>query len=195
VKNDPIIFFDVDGPMVPGRALFLPKNRTFGFGWQFDPCAVNMLNFLAWAVPNLKAVIASHRIGCSSPLPNHRGTETRNFWIDIFRENGLQLPIHRDWVTVRQWVARTKFLEIDDWLEAHPDVTKFVVIDDEANGKDCVNDSQRSHFHLCAESYNEGITHADFMRMCKFFGMDENDVADKYSEFIISHERSLDKVA
>ncbi len=43
-----VIFIDIDGPLIPGRAYMLPKKHNHGpWVMDFDPVAVSLLNELA----------------------------------------------------------------------------------------------------------------------------------------------------
>ncbi len=170
----------------------LAKRLSHRYGWEFDPCAVAMLNFFAWENPNLRIVIASHRVGMLSSSHNQRDTSNKQFWLEVFAENGLNAVIHNDWITERHNITRPKIDEIRGWLRKHPEITTFVTIDDEAAGYDKVaNHLQRREFHLCAESYSEGITYKDFERMAQFLGITDLDrTLDKY---FMQHSNPLRK--
>lgn len=195
-----ILFFDVDGPMVSGRALFLPDNIVPRYGWQFDPCAVGMLNFLGWAVPDLQVVIASHRCGMTYPVQvnNPTFTDTKASWERVFKDNGLNLKIHHDWCTVRGDDCvderRPKIAEIGEWLDRNPSVKDFVTFDDEAAGYTSnVNDDQRRYLRLCGEDYLNGITWADLERAVKFLGRTEGvgDLLEQYSKEKAGFKRAV----
>ena len=185
-----VIFFDVDGPMVSGRASLLPENVAHRYGWKFDPCAVAMLNFIGFALPDVRVVIASHRVGMRAPTTSGY-CEKREDWVEIFKHNELNLQIHEDWITVRAAISRPKFDEISGWLLTHPDTT-FVTIDDEAAGYDKKATLQQRHqFHLCGESYTNGITYEDFVRMCDYLGIKNLDSSlDKYYRKHLTTTRS-----
>jgi len=186
----PILFFDVDGPMVPGRGLFLPKNIAPRYGWEFDPCAVGMLNFLNWAVPNLQVVISSHRVGMRSPFDGSY-TDTKESWERVFQENGLKLQIHKDWCTVKGKAKLedrvNKLEEIRGWRgrnKAHSD-DRFVVIEDEAIYARDITDEERDVYHICAEDYLDGITWRDLKRIANFLGVDN--LSEKIREYQMMH--------
>lgn len=182
-----ILFFDVDGPMVPGRALFMPKNLPLRYGWQFDPCAVGMLNFLGWAIPDLQVVISSHRVGMRSPFDG-TATDTKESWERIFFENGLFLKIHQDWCTVKgaaRFAERySKLMEIRQWRVRNKQhlADPFVVIEDEAEYYRQITDEERETFHICAESYLDGITWKDLSRICQHLGVDLKVKMEEYRE-------------
>lgn len=180
-----IVFLDVDGPMVPGRAVMLNGNSFMTFGWTFDPVAVSMLNFMYWAVPDMQIVIASHRFGdprMRSPFDDVKDVHSLEFWTKLLEENGIAAPLHKMWHTPRKrFVPRPKHMEITDWLAANQDVEKFVVLEDDLNGGDSVSAAMRKRFHLVAEDYDNGMTWRDFKMACSYLGLTLS--RDKYVEW------------
>lgn len=111
-----VIFLDVDGPMIPIRAVHLP-NQTALLS-IFDPCAVAMLNKLI-QLSNAKIVISSIR-----------GQDGFDSCVAMLQRNGIDpTHLHSDWVTPRDRFARHH--QIADWLILHPEITHYVAIDDE----------------------------------------------------------------
>lgn len=180
-----ILFLDVDGPMVPGRGRMLLGNSFMKFGWTFDPVAVSMLNFAYWAVPDLEIVIASHRFGdprMRSPFDDIQDPHSKQFWMRLLEENGIAAPLHEDWHTPRKrFVPQPKFVEIMGWREMHPEVEKFVVLEDDLNGGDEVSSTMRKKFHLVGEDYDNGLSWRDFQQMCFYLGLTLT--RDKYAEW------------
>lgn len=178
-----VIFIDVDGPLIPARALFLPENRVPA-PWTFDPCAVGMLNFLFWALPDLRAVISSHRVGCATP-PGFEGLLTfdRAFWENIFAHNKLRATLHEHWITPRRITARPKIVEVSEWLARHPEVKQFAVIEDEFNGHDEMTDELQQQFNVFAEDYSNGITYECFLSAARALGLSSIEVRMKFREF------------
>lgn len=174
-----ILFIDIDGPLVPQRALYLPKNLGKNLGWQFDPCAVEMINFLLWADPTIRGVVASHRYDYHS----EPGSHTKAFWEEKFAENNLQIQLHSEWVTVRTRFKRTKFIEVNDWLNRHPEVSHHCMIDDEADGYKNIREDDRRKFHLVGEDFANGLTWDDFSKMWEFLGQNPDSIFDKYSNY------------
>jgi len=170
-----VLFIDVDGPLIPARALFLPSNLkpTWQNQWAFDPCAVGMLNFLAWAVPDLVGVISSHRVGYGVPIEyDGYSTFDRAFWEKLFTDNGLRIPLHPRWITPRQIERRPKVEEISDWLKLHPEVTQFAVIEDDFNGNGTKpSPEQVEKFHIVATNYDQGLSYSCFLSLAQKFGL------------------------
>lgn len=186
-----ILFFDVDGPAVPARALFLPDNLLPKYGWQFDPVMCHFINFLGWAVPDLQIVIASHRRGMLSPFDGS-WTSDHNSWARIMQENQINVPLHKDWCTAKdKSEVHAKIVEISQWLARHPEVKTFVTIEDEAAGYDQeANDAQRKYLNLCGEDYLNGITWQDMERICEFFKLGKLDIMlDKYRQHLFDSKQ------
>lgn len=175
-----IIFLDIDGPMVPAKAQLQPGNGFGLWNWNFDPFAVNAINFLGWADPSLRIVLSSHRWGDNkvpSPYSHLPDISMREFWETLFEEQGLKVPFHEDWLTVRlrhpddAYDKRTKYQEVMDWLLLHPEVTHFTTLEDDLNGGDTVTATMRKDVRLVAESYDEGLTWKDFTKMHAHLGI------------------------
>lgn len=112
-----VIFLDVDGPMIPVRAYFLP-NQTKPAS-VFDPCAASMLN---------KLIIES---GAKIVISSTWGMFGKQRCVELLRDNGIDPShLHKDWITPRK-MSSARFHEIKWWLADHPEVTHYVAIDDE----------------------------------------------------------------
>ena len=116
LDENKIIFLDIDGPMIPDRAMFLPGQPPIME--VFDPVAVSLLN-QACLEYGWKIVIHSSWVkimGGEATLEHciKQGIEPRHF--------------HRDAYTDElEW----RYTRIADWLEKHPEVKKYVILDDE----------------------------------------------------------------
>lgn len=114
-----VIFLDVDGPMIPVRAAYLP-NQTYIHS-MFDPIASSFLNKLL-EDSRAKLVISSTW-----------ALKGRDMIVDLLTKNGIDPNVlHVDWTTPRTPNFRDRSGEIRGWLDAHPDTTHWVAIDDEA---------------------------------------------------------------
>lgn len=112
-----ILFLDIDGPMIPAKAYFLPgQTRIVSV---FDPCAVGMLLKLI-SLTGAKIVISSV----------HRYQGMRHIE-HLFKLNGIPIEhLHDDWhTTMDQSYSRSE--EIQIWLDAHPSIEPYIAIDDE----------------------------------------------------------------
>lgn len=112
-----IVFLDIDGPMIPVRAFFLP-NQTRPAS-IFDPCATGMLLKLLQE--------SSAKIVISSTW----GQFGKDRCEELLAKNGIDPSyLHEDWVTPRK-MSSARYHEIKWWLDKHPEVTHYVAIDDE----------------------------------------------------------------
>lgn len=104
-----IIFLDIDG--------VLTSARTGWMNWD-----IYATTFLKWACEqsNSKIVISS----------TWRCNRNRKFFTDIFGENF----IHEDWRTpwnLMDLDINCRGDEIQSWLNNHPEITEFLIIDDD----------------------------------------------------------------
>lgn len=172
MSSNPVLFFDVDGPMVPSRAWFMPANIIPRYGWTFDPCAVGYINFLGWLEPELRIVIGSHRNGIINPFDN-TWTCTKVSWERVLAGNGIDVKLHEDWSTPRDpdGAVEAKIVEISRWLARHPEVDRFITFEDEAPGYcETATPAQRKYLHLCGEDSNNGLTWQDMEAAVKWLG-------------------------
>jgi len=112
-----IIFLDVDGPMIPVRAYWLPNQTELVSA--FDPVAVSLLNKLI-AQSGAKIVMSA---SCRS-----KGLD---FVRELLSKNSIDpVHLHDDWQTPRKLTSQ-RIHEIRWWLDNHPEITHYVAIDDE----------------------------------------------------------------
>lgn len=115
-----ILFLDIDGPMIPWRAVYMEKNYKKLFS-QFDPVAVAFVNRLIDC--GVKIVISS-----SWAMSGYEAIK------EAFKNNNIALEsIHEDWMTPRptgKVGSKYRTEQIQLWLDAHPEVTHYVSLDD-----------------------------------------------------------------
>lgn len=112
-----VLILDIDGPMIPVRAFFLP-NQTRPAS-MFDPCATGML---------LKLLQES---GAKIVISSTWGRFGKARCEELLAKNGIDpAHLHEDWVTPRK-MSSARYHEIQWWLDAHPEVTHYVAVDDE----------------------------------------------------------------
>lgn len=112
-----VIFLDVDGPMIPVRAYFLP-NQTKPAS-VFDSCATAMLQRLI------------DDFGAKLVISSTWGRFGKERCEELLSKNGIDPShLHEDWITPRK-MSSARFHEIGWWLKEHPEVTHYVAIDDE----------------------------------------------------------------
>lgn len=114
---DKIIFLDIDGPMIPYRAMFLPgQTRVMSV---FDPIAVSFINNLCekdgWKVVLHTSWI---RIFGGQYTYHHcieQGINAGNFHADAWCDEDIN------------W----RYTRVAKWLQQHPEVTDYAIVDDE----------------------------------------------------------------
>lgn len=113
-----ILFMDIDGPMIPQRVYYLSKHVP-GAVTVFDPVARDHINALLNARPELWIVISS--------TWRYRGKAK---CAALLQQNGIDSSrLHPDWATPENQPTRSA--EIRAWLDAHPEIRKYVALDDE----------------------------------------------------------------
>lgn len=113
-----ILFLDIDGVITSARAN--------GFR-DFDPFAVHCIT---WACKE-----AGYRIVLSSTW-RFADYDVQDFWQEIF--DGL---FHDDWRTPDKtrklengiWIAKIRGDDVAAWLEKHPEVTEYIILDDDSD--------------------------------------------------------------
>ncbi len=136
-----VLFLDFDGPLFPSRTIqWHPDNRARTYPgtvlkglsnphspryWKMDEISVDMLNELYKVYAFDTVVSSSWRRVCSL-----------EFIEELFQVNGLNLTLHEDWDTpTRTFRNCRRSEEINEWMEAHPDVEDCMVIDDRSSGE------------------------------------------------------------
>lgn len=134
-----IIFLDVDG-VLNGMPKTWDKNPGLGT-YQVDEDNVKWLEYLV--------LTTDATIVMSSTWRNHADH------MDFLKSKVwfLEQRLHKDWRTVSLW-NRVRGAEIADWLEDHPDVTDWVILDDDG---DMLPDQL---LNFVQTDYRDGLTEA-----------------------------------
>ena len=118
-----VLFVDIDGPLIPGRAYMLPGNmkplRTGPFVQAFDPVAVSLLNSLA-KDRDYRFVLHTSWLRVIGPR------ET----LDHCVQQGLSHAYFHDdpWCNPEiSW----RYDRLAEWLARHPEVNSYAIIDDD----------------------------------------------------------------
>lgn len=147
-----VIFIDIDGPLIPMRAYFLPTQTPLVS--VFDPCAVALL---------LRVVSMSQAQFVVSSTWGFHGYDK---CMETFAKNGIHPNLfHKDWITPRK-MSSSRSMEIRWWLEGHPEVTHHVAVDDEDLNSDLVANAA-----LC-DAY-EGFSWRNYLECLTFLDAHE----------------------
>lgn len=139
-----VLFLDIDGVVT--------STRANGFN-DFDPFTVHQI---VWCCRQ-----ADYRIVLSSTW-RHAGFSVEGFWQVIF--DGL---FHEDWRTTSDHFASRRGGQVDEWLSRHPEVTEYVILDDDHDFTD--EQKERAVF---TDSHN-GMLFGHFDRLKELMGIDD----------------------
>lgn len=159
-----IIFLDIDG--------VLTSARTGWMNWD-----IYATTFLKWVCvkADVKIVISS----------TWRCNRNRQFFVDIFGEE----VIHEDWKTpwnLMNLEIRCRGHEIQLWLNQHPEIDKYLIIDDDSD----MLEEQLSNL-LLTNTYN-GIQFEDMEKIRIFFNL-TNEPCNMNLQTIIQHPNMFSK--
>lgn len=141
--TEKILFLDIDGPVLPARASFLP-NQTSPYWKILDPVCVGMVNNICETTGRRIVVHSSwvkHQDNFPDGLYNwlvDQGLKPENFHAD---------PLCKD----ISW----RYDRVTEWLGRHPEIEDFVILDDE---KPQTLDPQWVTDHLILVDYLNGLS-------------------------------------
>lgn len=113
-----IIFLDIDGPMIPGRAYHMPT-QTKGIVKTFDPCAVGLLNKIC-SKSGWRIVLHSSWIQILGGEETHSHCISQGIPTEHFHDNA--------------WCDENvgwRYTRVAKWLNENPDTTHYFILDDE----------------------------------------------------------------
>jgi hypothetical protein len=106
-----ILFLDIDGVLLPGELLWSSRNPR---ALCEDRCLM------------LRGVLEA--TGATVVV-----SSTWRFFPDTHERLSGLFNIHEDWATKRSPVGAGRGAEIDEWLSRHPEVTQYVILDDDSD--------------------------------------------------------------
>jgi 16S rRNA C1402 (ribose-2'-O) methylase RsmI len=122
-----VLFLDIDGVLNSHQSIRMFFRQagmpSSGAAIHFCPISSSNLQEIMARIPDLKIVVSSTwRIG--NTLETMR-EELRSSGIDLNRVIGMT-PVFRN-------LSRERGLEIQKWLDDHPEVSEFVIVDDDSD--------------------------------------------------------------
>jgi hypothetical protein len=147
-----ILFLDIDGVVLPGRAYGIP-GQTKPIVKTFDPCSVALLNSIC-EQGGYKIVIHSSWL---------------RYWIPSDGEGGVKGHCIEEGVLAKHFhetepecsgQIHWRYDRVIEWLDRHPEVTEFVILDDEPCEEGWVHQSR-----LINTDFDEGITVEIYRRL------------------------------
>lgn len=150
-----IVFLDIDG-------VYVPDGEDIHHNPQFHPRCLKALKSILTAVPNVRIVFST-----TWRLPRHVNRLHSQWTEHGFSENLAidATPDTRQYPSVSPLYRRG--LEIKAWLDSHPEVQNWLVIDDEKLAIETVIDPGRCVFTNPAR----GLTMDDAERAVKILQM------------------------
>lgn len=149
-----IIFLDIDGPMIPGRAYLMPKGNLpyegvlAGIKADFDPIAVSMLNNIC-ELYDWKIVLHTSWVRIVGGKTTYDHCVSQGLKLEHFHEDA--------WCDEQEnW----RYTRVAKWLEAHPGVTQYAILDDEPYQADLVNfgpHPEGIEKHLILIDFDDGL--------------------------------------
>lgn len=147
-----IIFLDIDGPMIPHRALLLPGQTPIMT--VFDPVAVSLLNHLCeeygWRI-----VIHSAWIKIYGGEFTHKHCISQGIKAEHFHEDAF-CNEHIEW----------RYTRIAEWLNRHPEVKTYAMVDDEPFAFDQYDKTTKypegMSLHMVQVNYFNGFLYGTF---------------------------------
>ncbi len=147
--TDTVIFLDFDGPLSNYRVYAQADNNL-----DFDPIAVRVLQNIC--------EVANARIVCTS-VRTFQNWQIHNETKRLFTEAGMDIAVlHPDWTVNKKYDHKRKD-SIEDYLKLHPEITKYVIVDDEN-----VDIPDK----LVLVSMMDGMMSADFQKICDILEID-----------------------
>lgn len=145
-----VIFQDVDGPLIPGRMYYRKEARydTEKACFLYDPVAVDMLRTLC------------EKYGARIVFNTAHNEEKHEAMRYKARINGFEDLLHEDCRTEFCVTNESRLGSCYQWIEKHPEVTEWIVIDDEK-----LNDPHQVHIN-----FSVGMTIDNFFMAEQLFG-------------------------
>lgn len=144
-----VLFLDIDGPMIPYRAKYLPTQTAVMT--KFDPIAVAMINNLCEEFKDLKIVLHTSWVYING------GEETLNHCV----QQGINLEYFYEPEPYVKDDIHWRYNRIAEWLKRHPEITGYVVVDDTPYEADFAGEyehPQELNSRIVLIDYNDGIT-------------------------------------
>jgi hypothetical protein len=162
-----VLFLDIDGVLNSSEFLThqfsnsinYPESTKEDFALQqLDEVAIRRLNLLFRIYPDLKIVISST---WRKLYPLHTIQE-------LLESKGLQKNIIID-KTKGHLSVGIRGYEIKEWLDAHPEVSRFVILDDDV-------DMDFLSSYLVQTDFRKGLMEEDVDKICKLFREQEHGI-------------------
>jgi len=144
-----IIFLDIDG-VLNSKSYYKTVERTKKDWNRFNPLAVEMIRRLIEEFDASIVISSTWRYGLVKELKNE------------LIKSGLVKYLHKDWKTPQTYPSH-RGEEINLWLDNHPEVIDYVIIDDDEN----ILEEQKNWF--IRTNIKEGMTEEHYYKVRQIF--------------------------
>lgn len=161
-----VIFLDVDGPLIPGRQYKTREgthrySRTGGLiGYRFDAFCVRIVSDLARTAAARIVWNTTHNARGLNQLMDD--AQASGFDLSLFHETHPQTEYPGEQTFSGLFRGKSRLQSIRGWLSAHPEVTDWIVIDDER-----IRTPRLVHV-----SFDQGVTSKHYDRALDLLGVD-----------------------
>jgi hypothetical protein len=142
-----IIFLDIDGPMIPGRAYTI-AGHTKPLVMKFDPVAVGLLNNFC-RTRNWQIVIHSSWVRIMGGMKTYEHCLAEGLDKELFHKDAY-CDENENW----------RYTRVAKWLHEHPETTHYLILDDEPYKVDLVTKyphPEDMEKHLVLIDFEEGM--------------------------------------
>ncbi len=155
-----ILFLDIDGVFIPGRAYYM-AHQSKPIVTEFDPCVVGMVNRIA-ETTGARFVIHSSWLRSSLQFLSASfdgDTPTVHEW--MIRQGLKERYFHEDH-SCKYRFSGTRWDAIYDWNESHPEVEEYRILEDETPPRNIVNNDW-----VVTTDFDEGLTMKQHLQILK----------------------------
>jgi hypothetical protein len=156
---DRIVFLDFDGVMIPERAYWI-EGQTRPVT-KFDPVAVSLINRLCKKASAKVVIVSSWRRTTLASIPEDLKKH-------LITEGIKEEHIHEDHSCPFKF-SSNKYSDVSFWLEEHPWVKEYIIIDDDLNNE--VGSSHQGR--IIDPDFLEGFIYKHYLRAEGLFGFKE----------------------
>jgi len=160
-----VLFLDIDGVFIPAR-VYMMEGQTKPIVTTFCPSVVGMVNDIC-KVTGAKLVIHSSWLRSSlqfMALFNDGDEPSTHEWMI---KQGLKAEYFHEDHSAKWRFSGTRWLAIQEWLDHHPDVTDYFILEDEPvdyHYRDIYKD------RAITTQFEEGLTYANYTRILEEWG-------------------------